>query len=57
MVKRLILQAGLVVVFAATAACGLVQRTPPTATPVPTLAATDRQLKVFDAVWEQQFSF
>ncbi len=52
MLKRLIINLGLVVVFAATAACGLVQRTPPTATPVPTLAATDRQLKVFDAAWE-----
>src|SRR5215203_3259 len=52
MLKRLCLHIGLVSVLAATAACGLVQRTPPTATPVPTVAATERQLKVFDAAWE-----
>jgi carboxyl-terminal processing protease len=52
MLKRLCMHIGLAGMFAATAACGLVQRTPPTATPVPTTAATVRQLEVFDAAWE-----
>lgn len=52
MLKRLRLHSGLLALIAATIACGLTARTPPTATPVPTVAATDRHLKVFDAVWE-----
>ena len=52
MAKRLIVHFGLVLVTLLAAACGLVQRTLPTATPVPTVAATERQLKVFDAAWE-----
>src|SRR5689334_1499403 len=50
--KRLFIHAGLAALVGLMAACSSVQRTPPTATPVPTLAATDRQLKVFDAAWE-----
>ncbi|MCC7362549.1 MAG: PDZ domain-containing protein [Anaerolineales bacterium] len=52
MLKRLIVHTGLVLAALLAAACGLVQRTPPTATPVPTIAATERQLTVFDAAWE-----
>jgi carboxyl-terminal processing protease len=33
------------------AGCGLLDRTPPTATPLPTPDATARQLNVFDAAW------
>jgi carboxyl-terminal processing protease len=42
----------LVGVLWAVAACGLVQRTPPTATPIPTTSATERHLRVFEAAWE-----
>lgn len=52
MLKRHLINSVLAGLLAATAGCGLINRTPPTATPVPTLAATDRQLKVFDAAWE-----
>jgi carboxyl-terminal processing protease len=34
-----------------TAACGIFDRTPPTATPLPTVSATERQLDVFEAAW------
>ncbi len=43
------LSVGLTLVLALTAACGMLDRTPPTATPLPTPDATARQLSVFEA--------
>lgn len=45
------LSVGLTLVLALTAACGMLDRTPPTATPLPTPDATARQLSVFEAAW------
>src|SRR5689334_4534776 len=52
MLKRYLAHTALAALLAAGLACSVLQTTPPTATLVPTPAATDRQLKVFDTAWE-----
>jgi carboxyl-terminal processing protease len=51
MAKNPLTHATLAALLLVTAACGLVRRPPPTATPVPTTAATQRHLAVFEAAW------
>jgi carboxyl-terminal processing protease len=52
MSKRVLIHGLLSGLMLAAAACGIVRRPAPTATPPPTSSATERHLRVFQAAWE-----